>query len=419
MKYEDVSKAIYQRLNGRSTLLRTRVLIPVVIIAAAVFVFIVLNVLSPTVEPTEPRERSWAVSVADVAFEDTRPTQILFGEIAAGRETELRSLVAGRVIETGENFHDGGVVKAGELLIQIDPFDYQAAVDDAKARMMEAQARLRSEREGLKIDQQQLDIAERDLERARQLQGKGTVSKAFLDNAERSFNAAQWAVTSRAARVEIEAAQVQQRQVALRRSERDLSDTQLVAPFDGYVSSVGAELGKRVGVNDRIAMMASSDRLEVKFNITDAQYGRILDVGEEVIGRQITVTWRVGGRPLAYQGTVTRVGAEIEAQTGGVDVFAVLDAAPEDIRLRPGAFVEVQFPDRAYEQVARLPEGAVYDGDHVYVVTENRLERRPVSVAGFSGDDVFLTGALENGETVVTSRFAEIGEGVLVQVREE
>ncbi len=419
MKYEDVSKAIQERLNGRSTLLRTRVFIPVLIIATAILAFIVMNMLAPTVEPAEPRERSWPVSVATVTFQDIRPQQTLFGEVIAGRETELRALVAGTLIETGENFRDGGVVKEGDLLVQIDPFDYQAALDDARARLREAKAKLQSERDGLKIDQQQLDIAERDLERARQLHEKGTVSNAFLDNSERTFNTAQWAVTSRTARVEIEAAQVQQRDVALRRAERDLRDTKLIAPFDGYVSSVSAELGKRVGINDRIAVMAGSERLEVKFNITDAQFGRLLEVGEEVIGRTITVTWRVGGRPLAYQGTVTRVGAQIEAQTGGVDVFAVLDAAPEDIRLRPGAFVEVRFPDRAYEQVARLPEGAVFDGDHVYVVADNRLERRDVTVAGYAGDDVFLTGSLEDGERVVISRFAEIGEGVLVQVRGE
>ena len=419
VKYEDVSKAIQERLNGRSTLVRTRVLIPVAIIAAAIFLFILLNALSPTVEPAEPRERIWPVSVAEVAFQDIRPQQTLFGEVIAGRETELRALVAGTLIETGENFRDGGVVKEGELLVQIDPFDYQAALDDARARLREAKARLQSEQDGLKIDRQQLDIAQRDLARARQLHEKGTVSNAFLDNSERTFNTAQWAVTSRTARVEIEAAQVQQRDVALRRAERDLRDTKLIAPFDGYVSSVNAELGKRVGINDRIAVMAGSQRLEVKFNITDAQYGRILNVDEEVIGRQITVTWRVGGRALTYQGTVTRVGAQIEAQSGGVDVFAVLAAATEDIRLRPGAFVEVQFPDRAYEHVARLPEGAVFDAEHVYVVVEKRLERRSVSVAGYSGDDVFLTGSLQDGDKVVTSRFAEIGEGVLVQVRGE
>ncbi|MDA0338338.1 MAG: efflux RND transporter periplasmic adaptor subunit [Proteobacteria bacterium] len=419
MKYEDVSQSIQKRLRVKDDRFRRRVLIPLGIVAAAFFVLVLLRLAAPNVVPVAPQERIWSVSATTVAFQDIRPQQSLFGQVIAGRETELRSLVAGTLIETGANFRDGGIVKEGEFLVQIDPFEYQAAVDDAKARVRESKARLQSEQDGLKIDQQQLEIAERDLARARQLHEKGTVSRAFLDDAERGFNSASWAVTSRAARVEIEAAQAQQRDVALRRAQRDLRDTKLIAPFDGYVSDVNAERGKRVSVNDRIALMSGSQRLEVKFNITDAQYGRILDAGEEVIGRNVTATWRVGGRPLVYDGTVVRVGAQIEAQSGGVDVFAVLNAATEDIRLRPGAFVELQFPDRAYVHVAQLPEGAVYNGHEVYVVVDGRLLRRDVELAGYTGDNVFVKGDLEDGALVLTTRFPEVGEGVLVEVRSE
>ena len=417
MKYEDVSSMIQERLRTQDQWFRTRVLIPVAILAAAIFLFIVLGMLKPTVEPAPPVEQSWTVSAEPVRFEEVRPSQVLFGQVVSGQETELRALVAGRVIETGDGFRDGGVVKQGDLLLQIDPFDYQAAVDNAKAQLREAKARLQSEQDGLKIDKQQLEIAQRDLERAQQLHEKGTVSKAFLDNAERTYNTAQWAATSRAAQVEVVAAQVQQREVALRRAERDLSDTKLVAPFDGYVSNVGAELGKRVSINDRVAVMSGSGRLEVKFNITDAQYGRILAAGEEVIGRPVTITWKVGGQSLTYAGTVVRVGAQIEAQSGGVDVYAILDAPDSDLRLRPGAFVEVNFPDRAYESVVRLPEGAVFEGNQVYVIADGRLQRRIVEIVGYSGDDVFVRGNLKDAEQVLKTRFPEVGEGILVDIR--
>lgn len=418
MKYEDVTQSVREHLPVRDNRFRNRVLIPLAIIGVAIALFILLGLLAPSVEPEAPEERSWLVSAMPAQFEDVRPEQLVFGQVIAGRETELRALVAGRIIETGQNFRDGGVVKEGELLVQIDPFDYEAALEDARARLREAKARLTSEQAGLEIDRDQMAIAERDLERARTLHDKGTVAKAFLDNAETSYNQSRWAVSSRTGNVEIQASQVQQREVALRRAERDLRDTTLIAPFDGYVSAVNAELGKRVSVNDRIAVMSGSTRLEVKFNITDAQYGRLIAAGEEVIGRPVTVTWKVGGQPLVYNGTVVRVGAQIEAQSGGVDVFAVLDAAPDDVRLRPGAFVEVLFPDRRYTRVVRLPETAVYNGRNVYVIVDGRLDRRMVDIAGYSGDDVFVEGDLNDNDQVLTTRFAEVGEGVLVDVRE-
>lgn len=419
MKYEDVSKTIHERLKSQSDRTVQRVLIPLALILGAILIYAGFVMTSPTVTPEAPKERSWNVGAATVQFQDIQPRQVLFGEVVAGRETELRALVAGRVVETGPTFREGGVAKAGDLLLQIDDFDYKAAVDNAKAQLREAQARLQSERDGLSIDQQQLDIAVRDFERAKTLHEKGTVAQAYLDNAERTYNQARWAVSSRKSAVEMQAAQVQQREVALRRAERDLSDTRLTAPFDGYVGDVSAELGKRVGVNDRIAVISDSDRIEVKFNVTDAQYGRILAAGEDIVGRPVDVTWQVGGAPLTYQGTVERVGARIEAQTGGVELYALLDIAPDAVPLRPGAFVEVRFPDRAYENVVELPEGAVFQGDRVYVIVDGRLQPRQVEVAGYAGDDVFLRGALQDGDRVLTTRFPEVGEGVLVTVRGE
>ncbi len=415
MKHEDIARRIQVSLRMARERSWREVPLPVWIVLGAIAVYILLKMTAPGLSPIEPRERSWFVSTMTVDYQDIQPRQVVFGQIVAGRETELRALVAGRVVDTGPGFREGGVVAAGALLLQIDPFDSQASLDDARARLREANARLKTEQDGLKINRQQFDLSRRDHERAVRLHEKGTVSRKFLDNAALALSRSELEVSARTNRIEMEEARVQQLEVAVRRARRALSETKLVAPFDGFIRDVGAELGKRVSINDRVATISDSGRLEVNFNITDSQYGRILAAGEKVIGRDVTAIWHVGGDPLEYRAVVSRVGAEIEASSGGIDLYAELVDAPAEVILRPGAFVEVSFPDRKYKAVARVPERAVFEGKRAYVIIEHRLHVRAVEVLGYVGDDVLIRGALKQGDTLLTTRFAEVGEGVLVE----
>ncbi|MDX1580769.1 MAG: efflux RND transporter periplasmic adaptor subunit, partial [Alphaproteobacteria bacterium] len=418
LKYDDVHEAVQRRLKAPTREALKRARLPVGLLLGAIVIFVLLRLTAPTVAPSEPVEKSWVVAAETVNFQDIQPQLALFGEIVAGRDVELRTLVGGPVLKVGENFQNGGIVAKDELLVQIDPFEYQAAVDDAEARLREAKAMLKSERDALVTDRQQLELRQRDYNRAATLHEKGTVSNKFLDDSELALSQARQAVTARENRINIEEAKVAQREVALRRAERDLEKTTLKAPFAGYIDQVRANEGRQLSVNDQVAVISEALGLEVKFTVTDAQYGRILASGESVRGREVRIVWAVGGEPLEYSAVVERVAARIEAESGGIDLYARVKDTPRDAELRPGAFVEVYFPDRQYQDVMRLPERAVFEGRFVYTINEeNRLDRRDISIEGYAGDDVFVTGALADGEKVLTTRFPEVGEGVLVDVK--
>ena len=109
-----------------------------------------------------------------------------------------------------------------------------------------------------------------------------------------------------------------------------------------------------------------------------------------------------------------RIGADVASARGGVDVFARLSESDAEVQIRPGAFVEVSVPDREYPQSYRLPETAVYDGSAVYVIEDGALVRRDVTVAAYDGADVVVTGGLEAGETVLTTRLSRIENGLKV-----
>lgn len=408
-----------------------KIVLPLVILALGLAGAGYLEATKPEVSPAEPLERVWTVNVAEVAYGDQRPELSLYGVVVAGREVEMRALVAGQVIEVGENFVDGGTMRAGALLVAIDPFEYRAALDERRAQLTEAEARLkeieahhRAEGQSLERDLEQLEVTGRDLARIDKLHGKGTVSAKSLDNAimahskqRQMVGARRNAVAAEEARVDQQRAVIERRGVAVRRARRDLERTRVMAPFDAFVLDIQAELGKRVGVNDRLAQLVDAGRLEVSFQLSDVQFGRILEAEGGFKGRPAAVTWRTGDHGLEFAATVDRVGPRIEAASGGVHLFARLLHVGLERPLRPGAFVEVRIPDRAYAGVARLPESALHGGDTVYVVSQGRVGARQVVVVARDGDHVLIESGLAEGERAIITRFPEIGPGLKVEVR--
>ncbi len=362
------------------------------IIAFTIIAAVVMMATRPRLEPIALPEKVWPVDVIEVWSQDEQPMLNLFGQVAAGTRTELRAQVPGRVVEVGSSFSEGARVNESDFLLQIDPFEYQNDVAEQKALLAEAETRL--------------NVVRRDLGRIRELHAEKNVSDQQLDDAGLA--------------VKEQEAVLEQRRIGLARAQRNLEDARLVAPFNGVVNSVSADLGKQLSVNDKVAEIIDTSSLEVRFSVSKSQYGRIIESQESLQGRPVEVIWEVGNGTLSFEAVVERVGAEIDSTTGGVDVYAVIEPE-ENTLLRPGAFVWTRLSDRIYSDVYRAPESALY-GDKVFVVSkENRLEARFVEIHGYAGDDILFTSngesPLSDGDKVVITQIREGGAGIKVEVR--
>lgn len=407
-----------------------KVVLPVVILAAAAAAAMALVATRPEVERKPVPERAWTVSAITVAIEDVRPELTLLGEVVAGRSVELRPLVGGRVVEVGKNYVEGGIIHTGELLVAIDSFEYESAVTEREAQLVEAGARLveleaenKGEKALLERDQEQLILAQRETKRRTALKKKGSGSEKALDDAQRSLGEMQQRIISRdqsiaqlSARIEQQRAVISQRRVALDRAMRDLDHARLVAPFDSFVTAPGTAVGKQVSVNDPVARLIDADWLETRFHVSNAEYARLVGSGG-IAGRPATVVWRAQARDFSFQATIERTGSEVNAASGGVELYARIDGTGVDTVLRPGIFVEVLVPDQTYAGVVRLPDSALQGGDLVYVIIDGRLEPRKVEFVARVGDGILVRGALKDGERVAATTFAEVGPGVKVEVR--
>ena len=408
-----------------------KVVLPLLTVVGAVLAAGYLQATRPEIERTGPAEREQPIAAVSARIADIQPTIEAFGEVVAHRDVELRALAAGPVVAVGENFVNGGTVRAGELLVEIDPFEARSAVTEAEAALAEARSLLAetaaergAEEAGLAEERIQLAIAEREVTRRRDLLAKGSAPEKAVDDAamRRSERARAAAATERRvaglrAGIARQEAAIARTAVALDRAARDLANTRLTAPFDGYLTGVSAALGKRLGINDPVVRLLDQARLDIRIQLSDADYGRLVASAEGLRGRVVEVTWRAGSRSFPFRAVVQRAGGMVDATSGGVTVYARIDPAASAVPLRPGAFVEVSIPDRVYRGATRLPETALVGGDTVYAVVEGRLEPRPVTLLARVGNDVVVSGEIADGERIATTRFPEIGPGVKVQVR--
>lgn len=371
------------------------------------------------------RERQFSVNVLRAEFEDVRPVLETFGEVQSRRRLELRATAAGRVVALADAFEDGGEVAEGDVLVQLDRRDAQAALERAQSDLADAEAEVRDAARGLTLARDELSAAEdqaelreRALTRQRDLGERGVTTATASEAAELAASAARQAVLSRRqafnqaeARTDQAATGLTRARIALSDAERRLADTRLVAPFDGTLDDTNVVVGGLVAANEQLASLIDPDDLEVSFRLSTAQYVRLLDPQGDIRRAPVRVTLDVAGVDLEAEGQITRARAGAGEGSTGRLVFASLTSAAG---FKPGDFVTVRVEEPVLAEVVVLPASAVDAAGQVLVLgAENRLDAVEVEVLRRQGDDVLVRGDIV-GREVVEARSPLLGAGILV-----
>ncbi len=407
-----------------------KIVLPIVLIAVSVAGAGYLRATKPEVAPAPATEQVWDVRAATIERRDHQPRLTLYGELIAGREVTIRPKVAGEVVEASASLLIGSRVAEGEVILRIDPFDYETAIDDLRAQRVEAEAKRQEllanramEAMLLELDREQRSLITRDVQRYEQLSDSRTASEKALDDARIALSRQVGTVSQREqaivmldARLAQQGAVIDRLAVSEKRAARDLSDTTVVAPFAGVIAEVNAQIGQQLGANDAIARLIDDQSLEISFQLSDADFGRLWQRG--LIGRNVTGRWKLGSAEFTLPATIARVVPTIDPSAGGVTVYATIDDNPDNVPLRPGAFIEVDMLDRLYKDVVELPASALFGEGTIYVIEDRRLRAETVDLVAAQGDRVLVETDLADGSSVLASRLAEVGSGLLVEVLE-
>lgn len=305
------------------------------------------------------------VTAQSVTLQEEEAALILTGIIEAGQQVQAAFPSGGQVlsilVEAGEQ------VKEGALLAQMDPTQAQEALLAAQAQLLAAQA--------------SLTRAEQEIERDRQLNRAGYLSKVVLDYAEQSL------ISTRALR--------DQAKTQVDTAAKALQDTRLLATSDALVIKRNAEAGQVVAPAQSVVELASLTGREAVFV---APSGYLLG---DLIGREIDLT-TVEPPKRQLKARLYYVSPMIDPNTGGVIVKAKIKDESDSLALKEPVSGAFPLP---LGKVASLPAQALSrsgKGPALWLISnEGKVYLQPVEVARYSSDLIYLSAGLEGGETVV------------------
>ena len=385
-------------------------------------------------EKPEPRQRRafktvYTIDTVTANAADYQPIFTAYGQTVAARSVDLRSLVSGEIVQVNPKLRSGARIAQGDVLVEIDEFNYRGALAEAKANLQEMQARIIENEAQISLEQgklasarEQLELGTADLARIQSLKDKQTatqqqveVRKLVVSQRKQAVSLAEDTINVQQAKLEQLKASMLRLQWRVEQAERNLKSTKLEAPFGGIVRSSTAEVGRAITANDVVVSMYEADTMEVRFTLTDAQYGRLQTDEGGLIGRNLEIVWSVGGKEWKYPAMIDRVGAEITSSRGGVELFAVIGKAEDALAIRPGAFVEVRVPDKLFKNAIIVPDTAIYGTNTVYTAVEGKLVENKVEIVAYEGESALIGSGLKNGDEVLTTRITEVSAGLNVR----
>ncbi len=329
--------------------------------------------------------------IVPVKIEDVRkqnvPVQInAIGNVTAYNTVSIKALVGGEV--TDVHFKEGQEVKKGDLLFQIDPRPYDAALKQAEAQLAR--------------DQAQAKNAEEQAKRYQILVQKDYVSKDQYDQLRSNADALAAAVQADKANVD--------------NSRLQLAYCTITSPIDGRVGSVLINKGNVVKAND-LAMVTINKitPIYVSFSIPEqhlAVIKKYMALGTLQVEAVIP-----GDEKRPAQGVLTFINNAVDATTGTIQLKGTF--ANKDRRLWPGQFVNVVLTLTTVRNAVVMPSAALQtgqQGQYVFVVQpDSTVDSRPVTIARTFGDLAVVAEGVVPGEKVVTDGQLNLIPGVHVE----
>ena len=371
-----------------------RILFPIAIVVAGLGLAGLIIATGPKLEQQPPPSsaplvRTWVADVHTVQM-----TSITHGSVLPRTESELIPEVSGRIIEMSPVVVSGGFFKKGDVLLKIDPLDYEVALEQARASLASARSEFTN---ATKAHNRLLDLAKRQ-----------SASQSQQDDALNRLRFAQASIREATAR--------------LSKAERDITRTTVTAPYDGRVRTERVDIGQFVTRGAPMASLYATDVAEVRLPIQDEELAYLqLPLSGQTDQHMPTVILRArfAGEEHTWQGRIVRTEGELDPKTRMINIVAQVQSPYERSGSRPplavGLFVEAEIIGKRVDNVFVLPRSALQANEQVYVMTdENRLSFREVEIIREVGEDVYITGGLKRGETISLSTVNNAIEGMLV-----
>jgi RND family efflux transporter MFP subunit len=364
---------------------------------------LVVSRLSTGAKTDTKQARLITVDIVSALRQDLDIRLAYTADISPNQVVNVFSRVDGHIAKL--HVDKGDLVRANQLLVEIDHTDYQHAVNQAKANLSAAKA---------KVSQQEAVVrnAKLTFDRMQTLIKDQFVSQQDLDTAQVNFDAA------KAAQESLQA-QVNQMEVALAQAETHLAYSYIRAPFTGYIAERNLDTGAYVSS----ATASTSTMSRGIMSLHDINTVRVLI---EVVERDIPLV-KIGQkaelRAEAYpdhvfEGTVTRVVQALNRATRTMTVE--IDLPNKDRRLKGGMFARVEVMVGTHHHALQIPIDAVSrleNIQYVYIVKEGKAQRVDIEIGARNGNHVEVIKGLTGHEQIIVAGKDLVHDGTPVQTQ--
>jgi len=306
---------------------------------------------------------------------------------------QIQPQVSGYLIR--QDYHEGSFVRKGQLLFEIDPRPFQAALDQAKGQLAQAEAQVANADLNVKRD-----IPEAEAH---------AIPQSQLDSDTQSLRGAKAAVEAD--------------QAAVEQAQLNLGYTRVVSLVDGIAGITTVQVGNLVGPSAVLTSVSQVDPIKVYFPISEQEYLRIADGGTPGSVAWLTHASRIAlqltlsdGRTYSYPGKIVFADRQVNAQTGTIQIVGEFPN-PKNL-LRPGQYARVRAMTGTITGALLVPQAAVSQAQGSYQVTvvgaNNRAQLRTVKVGPTEGSLWVINTGLNPEERVVAVGAEKVKDGDLV-----
>lgn len=379
--------------------------ISIILLSGAAAIAAVMYLNRPPANIAEPEYRAVTVDVASVVMETVRVEVQAQGTVTPLRETAIMAEVSGRVVETAENYLVGGFVSEGDVLLRIDPRNYQTSLLRAQASVEQAESSLAQERGRAEValrEWKKLPKGSQRSEDARDLY----LRKPQMDQAEAQLLAAT---------------------ADLNTARDDLERTIIKAPYNAVIRTKHSELGQYVGRGTALADIFAVDYAEVRLPIPQGKLDYLELPGIEGYGEGavIDLYTDVAGDVKHWPATLHRTEGVFDERSRVLYTVARIEDPyalhnPQRYPLRMGTFVNANIAGREFHNIVTLPHHLLRAGNTLWVVDQNNILRsRQVTVLRTGSERALVSAGLAEGERVSLTSLDSSLNGATVIIRSE
>jgi RND family efflux transporter MFP subunit len=316
----------------------------------------------------------------------------------------LVSEVAGQIIDVSPAFVSGGFFSQGDVLVRIDPRNYQSALKRARAGVAKARTQVATENA-------LAGYAYEDWQRLRE----------FDDSRDRASDLA-----LRKPQLQEALAELDSMEASLEQAEEDLNRTIIRAPYDGMVREKVADVGQYVNVGSQLARTFAVDRAEVRLPLTQQDL-KFLDIKglDQGITLPVTLSSDIGDERFHWQAEVVRSEGVFDAVSRVLYVVAQIED-PYDLSgsgrdpLRIGTFVTAEIGGRTGGNLFAIPRHALSRGTTLWIVDDqSRIQPRDVNIVRTDEKFAYIDTGVENGERFATTPIDQPLPGMQVRFSDD